>query len=99
MCPRYPANTLRVNKIAMKGFSKHLAFGVNFKLQVPSLIGALASIMSNIGEPGPFKRRIISRVVTSVILYVSKIWSEALPVGMIRMILSSVYCLSTVRQK
>ena len=30
--------TLRINKIAMKTFSKNLSFGVNFKLQVPPLM-------------------------------------------------------------
>ena len=35
---RFLAKTLRVNKIAMKSFSKYLSFGVDFKLQVPPLM-------------------------------------------------------------
>ena len=31
--------------------------------------GALARMMPNIGGPGPFKRRIISAIVTSIMLY------------------------------
>ena len=35
---RFLAKTLRVNKIAIKSFSKKLSFGVDFKLQVPPLM-------------------------------------------------------------
>ena len=35
---KFLAKTLRVNKIAMKSFSKNLLFGVAFKLQVPPLM-------------------------------------------------------------
>ena len=32
---RFLAKTLRVNKIAMKTFTKNLSFGIDFKLKVP----------------------------------------------------------------
>ena len=57
--------------------------------------GALARVTPNIG--GPFRRRIISAVVTSIMLYACPIWSEALSLGTTRRILSSVYCLSAIR--
>ena len=59
---------------------------------------ALARMMANIGGPGPFKRRIIAAVVTSIMLYACPIWSEALSVGTTRRILSSVYLLRAIRQ-
>ena len=59
---------------------------------------ALARIMPNSEGRNPFKRRITSRVVTSVLLYVCPIRSKALSVGTARMKLSSVYRQSTIRQ-
>ena len=35
---RFLAKTLRINKIAIKSFSKNLSFGVDFKLQDPPLM-------------------------------------------------------------
>ena len=52
--------------------------------------GALATMMPNIGEPGPFKRRIISTVLTSIMPDACPMWSEELSVGTTRMILPSV---------
>ena len=54
--------------------------------------------MLNIGEPNPFKRRIISRVITAIILYVCSVGSKALSVRTTRRIPSSVYCLSVIRR-
>ena len=59
---------------------------------------ALTRMMANIGGPGPFKRRIISAIVTSIMLYACQIWSEALFVGTTSRILSSVYRLSAIRR-
>ena len=58
----------------------------------------MCCMMSNIGGTGPFKRRIILAVVTSIILYACPIWWEALSVGTTRTILSSVYRLSAIRR-
>ena len=59
--------------------------GLNFKAYLKffdekaSIIqGALNRKMPNIGVPNPFRRRIISRIVTSIRLYAYPIWSEAL---------------------
>ena len=54
--------------------------------------------MPNIGVPAPFMRSIISKVARSIILYACPIWSEALSVGTIGMILSWMYRLSAIRQ-
>ena len=61
--------------------------------------GTLMRTMPNIAGPNAFKRRgeTISRIVTSI-LYVCPIWSEALSVGTIRRLLSSVYRLKEIRQ-
>ena len=59
---------------------------------------ALARMMPNIGGPGPFERRIISVVVTSIMLYACSIWPEALSVWTTRRILSSVYRLNAIRR-
>ena len=59
---------------------------------------ALARMMPNIGGPDPFKKRIISAIVTSIMLYACSIWSEALSVGTTRRILSLVYRLSAIRR-
>ena len=59
---------------------------------------ALVRMMTNIRGPGPFKRRIILAVVTSIMLYACSIWTKTLTVGTTRRILSSVYRLNTIRR-
>ena len=39
-------NTIRVNKIAMKSFSKNLSFGVDFKLYAPPLMYKINVILA-----------------------------------------------------
>ena len=51
--------------------------------------GTLARMMPNIRGLGPFKRRIILAVVTSIMLYACPIWYETLSVGTKRRVLSS----------
>ena len=55
-------------------FKEHVKY-ISEKASVTQ--AALTRMMPNIGGPNPFKRRIISRVVTSIILYAGPIWSEA----------------------
>ena len=55
-------------------------------------------MMLNIGGPNSFKRRIISRVAMSIMLYACPIWAEASSVGTTSRKLSSVYRLSAIRQ-
>ena len=53
--------------------------------------GALARMMPYIGGPGPFKRRIISAIARSIMLYACPIWAKALSLGTTRKILSSAF--------
>ena len=76
-------------------FKEHVKY-IGEKTSVTQRV--LARMMPNIGRPDPFKRRIISALVTPIMLYACPIWLEALSVGTTRRILSSVYRLSAIRR-
>ena len=103
------SNQKIVKKMRSKRAIKYLRVIIddrlNFKKHVTTIgekasvtQGALTKMMPNIGGPNPLKRRIISKVVTSIILHPCPIWTEALSVGTTRRKLSSMYCLSVIIQ-
>ena len=57
-------------------FKEHMKY-IGEKASVTQ--GALGRIMPNIGGPGPLKRRIISAIGTSIMLYACLIWPQVLP--------------------
>ena len=52
--------------------------------------GALMRMIPNIGRSNPFKRRIIRRVVASIMLYDCPMWPESLSVSTIKQKLSCI---------
>lgn len=75
--------------------SKNRAEFDNRKLSVIQV--PLVRIMPNVGGLNTLKRKIIARLITSIRLYASLIWSEALFVVTKRKNLLSVYCLRAIR--
>ena len=68
-------------------FKKHVIF-IGEKASVKQ--GELTRVIPNIEEPNLFKKRIISRVIMSIMLYVCLIWSEAFSMETTRRKLSSI---------
>lgn len=66
-------------------------------IKAANVRAALERMMPNVGGPRQGKRKIISTVVSSVILYAAPIWSGALKVKSIARKLKSVYRLSVLR--
>ncbi len=58
---------------------------------------ALSNMLPNIGGPRSSRRLLLSRVVSSVLLYGAPIWSEALGVKSNRKQLAKIYRLTTLR--
>ena len=58
---------------------------------------AISRMMPNVGGPKHFKRLVISRVITSILLYGSPVWSRALDVISNKNKISAVYRMSALR--
>lgn len=71
---------------------------VEYSSKKASLLqAALSRILPNIGGPGYPRRILISRVVSSVLLYAAPVWARALATKETRRKLSSVYRLCALR--
>lgn len=75
-------------------FDEHLRIASE---KAGAVCNALARIMPNIGGPRQARRRLLSSVVTSVLLYAAPIWSEAATVSSYVRRMTSVYRRSALR--
>ena len=79
---------------ARLNFRTHIEYTTK---KAANIRAALERMMQNVGGPMQSKRKIISTVVSSVILYAAPIWSGALKVKSAARKLKSVYRLSVLR--
>lgn len=106
--PEYVNIQVGTSKIKSKDAIKYLGVmldnRLNFKSHVESMSkkasgiqAALCRILPNIGGPGYARRILLSRVVSSVLLYAAPVWAKALTTKAIRHKLTSVYRLCALR--
>ena len=75
-------------------FKDHISYACE---KASKLQGALSRMLPNIGGPRQTSRVLLSRVVSSALLYASPIWIKVLNIKEARRMLSSVYRLSALR--
>lgn len=75
-------------------FKEHVSYA---GAKAAGIQSSLARMLPNIGGPKPARRRLLSTVVNSVILYASPVWADALMIKTTKRKLTSIYRLSALR--